>query len=48
VVLDETGAENLLGNGDMLYKIQGEPIKRALGCYISEDNINRILNKKLI
>lgn len=44
VILDQTGAENLLGNGDMLYKDQtmSKPI-RIQGCFIStEDTIDII------
>lgn len=44
VILDQTGAENLLGNGDMLYKDQtmSKPV-RIQGCYIStEDTVDII------
>lgn len=49
VILDCTGAENLLGNGDMLYKDQtmGKPI-RIQGCFIStEDSVDIIEQVKL-
>jgi S-DNA-T family DNA segregation ATPase FtsK/SpoIIIE len=44
VILDSTGAENLLGNGDMLYKDQtmAKPV-RIQGCFIStEDSVDII------
>lgn len=42
-ILDQTGAEKLLGNGDMLYSPQGEnaPI-RLQGCYVNDDEIIKI------
>lgn len=40
-ILDEIGAENLLGRGDMLIKNNGIPI-RAQGAYISDDEITGI------
>ena len=42
-ILDQTGAERLLGNGDMLYYPQGEtaPI-RMQGVYVTDNEINRI------
>ena len=42
-VLDQTGAERLLGNGDMLYYPQGEtaPI-RLQGVYVTDKEINKI------
>ena len=40
-ILDEIGAENLLGRGDMLIKNNGIPI-RAQGAYISDDEITAI------
>lgn len=46
VILDQSGAENLLGNGDMLYKDQtmGKPI-RIQGCYISTEDTLDIINQ---
>lgn len=38
VILDEQGAESLLGNGDMLIKTD-QPLQRAQGAYISDDEI---------
>ena len=40
-ILDESGAENLLGRGDVLIKNQGAPI-RAQGAYVSVDEITAI------
>ena len=40
-ILDETGAESLLGRGDMLIKNDNAPV-RAQGAYISDDEINNI------
>lgn len=42
-ILDQTGAEKLLGHGDMLYLPQGGsgPI-RVQGCFVTDDEIKRI------
>ena len=44
-ILDSSGAEKLLGRGDMLYLPMGEntPL-RIQGCFISDDEINRLIN----
>jgi DNA segregation ATPase FtsK/SpoIIIE, S-DNA-T family len=43
VVLDEMGADKLLGNGDMLFLIPGTShIVRAQGTYVSDGEVNRI------
>jgi DNA segregation ATPase FtsK/SpoIIIE, S-DNA-T family len=43
VVLDELGAERLLGNGDMLFLIPGTShIVRAQGTYVNDAEINRV------
>jgi S-DNA-T family DNA segregation ATPase FtsK/SpoIIIE len=43
VVLDEMGAERLLGNGDMLFLIPGTShIIRAQGTFVSDTEVNRI------
>lgn len=46
VILDQTGAENLLGNGDMLYKDQSmaKPI-RIQGCFISTEDTMDIIDQ---
>jgi DNA segregation ATPase FtsK/SpoIIIE, S-DNA-T family len=44
VVLDEGGADKLLGNGDMLYLAPGtSSLNRAQGTYVSDDEVNRII-----
>jgi S-DNA-T family DNA segregation ATPase FtsK/SpoIIIE len=44
VVLDELGAEKLLGNGDMLYLAPGtSKLVRAQGTFVSDDEVNRII-----
>lgn len=44
VILDGSGAEKLLGNGDMLYMPVGvqKPI-RLQGCYVSDSEISRVV-----
>jgi len=45
IILDENGAESLLGNGDLLFQPPGSSILvRAQGAYISDDDINKVLN----
>lgn len=44
VILDETGAERLLGNGDMLFKDRGLAPRRVLGCYTSDDEIESVVS----
>ena len=43
-ILDHSGAEKLLGKGDMLYLPMGEnaPI-RIQGCFISDDEISKLI-----
>ncbi|OUP59836.1 cell division protein FtsK [Faecalitalea cylindroides] len=42
-ILDQAGAEQLLGNGDMLYLPNGETSpKRIQGVYIKDEEVNRI------
>ncbi|MCL4112908.1 UNVERIFIED_CONTAM: hypothetical protein GTU68_045043 [Idotea baltica] len=44
VVLDETGADKLLGCGDMLYLAPGTShVSRAQGTYVSDDEISDII-----
>lgn len=44
VILDEGGAEKLLGNGDMLYMPVGTPKPvRLQGCYVSDDEVERVV-----
>ena len=39
VILDQTGAERLLGRGDMLFRHRGKRTQRVLGCYVSDPEI---------
>jgi len=44
VVLDEMGADKLLGNGDMLYMAPGtSTLRRAQGTYVSDEEVNRVI-----
>lgn len=44
IILDETGAESLLGNGDMLFLPPGtSQLLRAQGAYIRDEDINRVI-----
>ena len=44
VILDEMGAEKLLGKGDMLFLPPGTSnLRRAQGCLVTDDEINRIV-----
>lgn len=44
IILDDNGAENLLGNGDCLFLPPGSSqLIRAQGAYISDDDINQII-----
>lgn len=38
-IIGENGAEQLLGNGDMLYQTTGGKLVRAHGAYVSEDEV---------
>ena len=42
-ILDDTGAEDLIGRGDMLYKTSEGLLLRAQGSFISDEEINRII-----
>lgn len=45
IILDETGAESLLGNGDMLFLPPGSShLIRAQGAFIRDEDINAIVN----
>lgn len=44
VILDETGAERLLGNGDMLFKNRGLTPQRVLGCFTTDAEINSVVD----
>jgi S-DNA-T family DNA segregation ATPase FtsK/SpoIIIE len=43
-ILDQSGAENLLGNGDMLYLPAGTSVpNRVHGAFVSDDEVHRIV-----
>ena len=44
VILDETGADRLLGNGDMLFKDRGLAAKRVLGCFTPDPEIEAVVD----
>ncbi len=43
-ILNEMGAEQLLGSGDMLFLENGGIIKRLHGGYVSENEVERVVN----
>lgn len=44
IILDDTGAESLLGNGDLLFLPPGSSqLLRAQGAYISDEDINQVI-----
>ncbi len=45
VILDSVGAEKLMGRGDMLMSLYGKGIERAQGAYLSNEEIEAIINK---
>ena len=45
IILDEVGAESLLGNGDLLFSPPGSSqLIRAQGAFIRDDDINKIID----
>ena len=44
IVLDDTGAEDLLGKGDMLYHLSTETMRRAHGAKVTEIEINALVS----
>lgn len=43
-ILDQAGAEQLLGNGDMLYLPPGSGLPmRVHGCFVSDDEVHRVV-----
>ena len=45
VILDESGAENLLGKGDLLYLRPGAAkLIRAQGAFVSEEEVSRVID----
>jgi len=44
IVLDTYGAEQLLGKGDMLFMSPGKKMMRVHGAFVSEEEINAVVN----
>lgn len=44
IILDQTGAEKLLGRGDMLYKLRGKRPQRAQACFVSEAEVEETVD----
>ena len=44
-ILDQTGAEKLVGIGDMLVSLYGQLPRRGQGAYITSEEVDRITNK---
>ncbi len=46
VILDQNGAESLLGSGDMLFKPLGtDRLQRVQGAFVTEDEVSRIVDQ---
>lgn len=45
IILDEAGAEKLLGKGDMLFRPQNGKARRLQGAYIDADEIRKIVSQ---
>lgn len=44
VILGEPGAENLIGNGDMLFRVPGmSSTVRIQGCYVSDEDVENVV-----
>lgn len=43
IILDGPGANRLLGNGDMLFKTGGNNPRRVLGCYVSDAEVENVV-----
>ena len=41
IIIDQNGAEKLLGHGDMLVKLRGRKPRRAQGCYVDDAEIKK-------
>lgn len=44
IILDQKGAEQLLGKGDMLVKLRGKKPRRAQGCWVSDEEIEQTVS----
>ncbi len=42
-IMDQPGAETLLGNGDMLFSDRGTKLKRIQGAFLSDDEVHRVV-----
>ena len=42
-ILDQAGAETLLGNGDMLFSDRGTKLRRIHGAFLSDDEVHRVV-----
>jgi DNA segregation ATPase FtsK/SpoIIIE, S-DNA-T family len=45
IILDESGAEDLLGKGDMIVKLAGSPCIRAHGYFLSSADVENIISR---
>jgi len=43
-ILDQPGAETLLGNGDMLFSDRGTKLRRIHGAFLSDDEVHRVVD----
>jgi len=43
IIIDESGAELLLGQGDMLLKLLGDPAIRMHGAFLSSEEIRSVV-----
>jgi S-DNA-T family DNA segregation ATPase FtsK/SpoIIIE len=43
-ILDQSGAETLLGNGDMLFSDRGTKLRRVHGAFLSDDEVHRVVD----
>ena len=44
IILDANGAEKLTGGGDMLYAPMGGDRKRVQGCYVSPEEVGKVVS----
>jgi S-DNA-T family DNA segregation ATPase FtsK/SpoIIIE len=43
-ILDQSGAETLLGNGDMLFSDRGTKLRRLHGAFLSDEEVHRVVD----
>jgi len=41
-VLDQMGAEQLLGQGDMLFSVAGQPLQRVHGAFVADHEVHKV------